>query len=277
MTERDWLSLTGPEDLYGELAAVVQPRKLFQLGAAFLTRVREHIREQAILAAVDATRRYVAGTAGPRDVLACWATAEEATGLGVWGGAHSPNDHDYEYPCSSCERRRQREFAVRDAVDIHHRVREGIRDPGWFAAQAAWLALEYTAENASAKERARIRQEERLAQWRLFIDFIGDPLAPPHPCPVKLAHHPAIGRLLKILNGEDRLDPLTLLALADAIEEAGCTEQPLLAHLREQGPHFVGCWAVERVAGRELLELPVDEEIIYPLEEDSRPSWWWGA
>ena len=53
MTERDWLSLTGPEDLYGELATVVQPRKLFQLGAAFLTRVREHLREPAVLFALD--------------------------------------------------------------------------------------------------------------------------------------------------------------------------------------------------------------------------------
>jgi hypothetical protein len=39
--------------------------------------------------------------------------------------------------------------------------------------------------------------------------------------------------------------------LADALEDAGCTNAELLGHLRGPGPHVRGCWAVEcRLVGR---------------------------
>jgi hypothetical protein len=38
--------------------------------------------------------------------------------------------------------------------------------------------------------------------------------------------------------------------LADALEEAGCTEQAILDHLRGPGPHVRGCWAVDLVLGK---------------------------
>jgi hypothetical protein len=37
--------------------------------------------------------------------------------------------------------------------------------------------------------------------------------------------------------------------LADALEEAGCTELGLLAHCRGAGPHAPGCWALDAVLG----------------------------
>jgi hypothetical protein len=37
--------------------------------------------------------------------------------------------------------------------------------------------------------------------------------------------------------------------LADALEDAGCTETELLAHCREQRVHFLGCWALDLVLG----------------------------
>jgi len=69
--------------------------------------------------------------------------------------------------------------------------------------------------------------------------------------------------------GDGTLDPVRLLVLADALEEAGCVRRPclicaierarggpgevrcgcaesdLLAHLRSAGPHVRGCWAVD--------------------------------
>jgi hypothetical protein len=43
----------------------------------------------------------------------------------------------------------------------------------------------------------------------------------------------------------------SLPLLADALEEAGCTEPDLLAHLRERGPHVRGCWALDLLLGRQ--------------------------
>ena len=38
--------------------------------------------------------------------------------------------------------------------------------------------------------------------------------------------------------------------LADALEEAGCDDADVLTHLRGDGPHARGCWAVDLVLGK---------------------------
>ena len=38
--------------------------------------------------------------------------------------------------------------------------------------------------------------------------------------------------------------------LADALEEAGCTDADLLAHCRSGGGHLRGCWAVDLLLGK---------------------------
>jgi hypothetical protein len=40
-----------------------------------------------------------------------------------------------------------------------------------------------------------------------------------------------------------------LPVLADALEEAGCTDADLLAHCRCGGGHLRGCWAVDLLLG----------------------------
>jgi hypothetical protein len=46
------------------------------------------------------------------------------------------------------------------------------------------------------------------------------------------------------------LDSARLLLLADALEDAGCADADLLGHLRGEGPHVRGCWAVDLVLGK---------------------------
>jgi hypothetical protein len=49
----------------------------------------------------------------------------------------------------------------------------------------------------------------------------------------------------------DDLDRHRLAVLADALLEAGCDEAELIGHLRSEGPHVQGCWAVDLVLGKE--------------------------
>jgi hypothetical protein len=46
------------------------------------------------------------------------------------------------------------------------------------------------------------------------------------------------------------LDGDRLAVLADALEDAGCTDPDLLGHLRSPGPHVRGCWAVDLLLGK---------------------------
>jgi hypothetical protein len=49
---------------------------------------------------------------------------------------------------------------------------------------------------------------------------------------------------------EGTLDNGRLAVLADALEEAGCTDADILDHLRGPGPHVRGCWAVDLCLGK---------------------------
>jgi hypothetical protein len=43
----------------------------------------------------------------------------------------------------------------------------------------------------------------------------------------------------------DEGDLAALSVLADALEDAGCTDEAILAHYREAGPHAQGCWVLD--------------------------------
>jgi hypothetical protein len=47
------------------------------------------------------------------------------------------------------------------------------------------------------------------------------------------------------------LDATTLAVLADALDEVGCDNGDILAHLRSPGIHVRGCWAVDLILGEE--------------------------
>jgi hypothetical protein len=94
---------------------------------------------------------------------------------------------------------------------------------------------------------------EGVVQCRLLHDLSGNPFRPVRldpawgtPQVVALAQAAYDERVLPA----GHLDPTRLAVLADALEEAGCTEQTMLAHLRGPGPHVRGCWAVDLILGR---------------------------
>jgi hypothetical protein len=55
------------------------------------------------------------------------------------------------------------------------------------------------------------------------------------------------------LYDERRFDELPILA--DALEEAGCSEDSVLAHLRSGGPHARGCWVLDLLRAKLVCAL----------------------
>jgi hypothetical protein len=41
-----------------------------------------------------------------------------------------------------------------------------------------------------------------------------------------------------------------LRAVVDALSAAGCTDTEVLSHLKSEGPHYRGCWALDAVLGK---------------------------
>jgi hypothetical protein len=105
--------------------------------------------------------------------------------------------------------------------------------------------------------RDRSGEWEDVVQARLLRDLFG-------PLPFRTVVIPAsirtwndrlVVRLAQAAYDERRLPEGTLdngrlAVLADALEEAGCSDADILGHLRGPGPHVRGCWAVDLLLGK---------------------------
>jgi hypothetical protein len=107
------------------------------------------------------------------------------------------------------------------------------------------------AVNAAACEGEGIvdgsRAAEQIAQVALLRDIFGNPFRPAPPfTPTVLAWNDGTARgLARAIYDESAFDRLPILA--DALEEAGCTNPDMLAHCRRAGPHVRGCWLVDMI------------------------------
>jgi hypothetical protein len=94
---------------------------------------------------------------------------------------------------------------------------------------------------------------ERAAQARLLRCLVGSPFwratagaARPPGEVYRLALAAYKGRVMPA----GTLEAALFLVLADALEEAGCDDAVLRAHLRSEGPHWRGCFALDAVLGK---------------------------
>jgi hypothetical protein len=153
----------------------------------------------------------------------------------------------------------------RAAVEVAEAFADGLAGPGelrgarlackFAGAGAAWYAAASSpavaARNAALSAQAGLPlPSEGAAQAALLRDVVGNPFRPAALDPtwltagvVALARSAYEERTLP----EGHLDLRRLAVLADALEGAGCTDAAFLGHLRGEGPHWRGCWAVDLV------------------------------
>jgi hypothetical protein len=92
---------------------------------------------------------------------------------------------------------------------------------------------------------------EMQAQASLIRDLFGPvPFRPTRFDPCWLAWHD--GLLVSMARQMyDSRDFTDMLILADALEEAGCSDQDILGHCRSGGEHVRGCWVIDLLLGKE--------------------------
>jgi hypothetical protein len=105
----------------------------------------------------------------------------------------------------------------------------------------AWGAAFHAALAAANPER------EKEKQCDLLRDIFGNPFRPVTLDPVWLT--PSVQSLAQTAY-EDRAFDL-LPVLADALEDAGCTDPDILDHCRGEGKHVRGCWVLDLLLGKE--------------------------
>jgi hypothetical protein len=123
-------------------------------------------------------------------------------------------------------------------------------DPG----DAAFRAAESAAEVYALMRAPAVTYESALARVeaafvRYLRDIFGNPFRTLAADPAWLRwRDQTVPKLARALYDEGAFDRLPVLA--DALEEAGCTDAGLLDHARGPGPHARGCWLVDALTGR---------------------------
>jgi hypothetical protein len=156
----------------------------------------------------------------------------------------------------AAERRAERATSVQELKAARSLTKQQLRRFSWCAYWAAApgarrkdmaAAVRYVLLHALLWERQVPGLRPRLCG--LLREVAGSPIQPVQAVSAWLEAHaaaaPAIARAIYEERAFDRL-PL----LADALEDAGCTDAALLGHLRGPGPHVRGCWALDLVLGR---------------------------
>jgi hypothetical protein len=105
------------------------------------------------------------------------------------------------------------------------------------------------AANAMALGRPDFQAVEQSALAHLVRDVLGNPFRNRKlDGSLPMWRDGVLAPLAQRIYAERAFDRLPLLA--DALEDAGCTDTELLGHLRSPRPHVRGCWAVDVAPGR---------------------------
>ena len=255
MTEREWLRTKNPALLFDHLrpARTKKSRRRLHLVACGCCRlIWDHLTDSRATSAVEVAERFADGLAGAHELLegsqAASAVMKEAS------PPADPEDADWMYglwdPYLAAPAYSAAYFAA--SPDPTEVARAAL-----YAGQAQTEAASPLAQATDGPARARRESAalaEQDAQAALLRDIFG-PLPFQRvgidpgwltPTVVALAEAAREERQLP----EGTLDQAHLAVLADALEEAECSNADLLGHLRSPGPHVRGCFVVDLLLNR---------------------------
>jgi hypothetical protein len=285
MSESEWLVAADPTPMLQFLGASgkLSERKALLFAAAVCRRTWPLLTDERSRRAVEVVEQHADGRAGDGELRPAALAADRAAyrvaraadqarrarqAAAVAQGAASRatakrGASAAERADQVARRAAQRAEKLAAQAEATHGVREAAR-AARLCVRGAWyrslgpggqLSFQQAAEAAAAA--VGKPNEERRLQSQLVHDIVGNPFLPLLPLPASELHwHDGI--IVKMANAvyEDRdlpfghLAPTRLAVLADALEEAGCTDADLLGHLRSPGPHVRGCWVLDLLTGR---------------------------
>ena len=248
MTEAEWLAGEGPRAMVWGLRGLTNlrnkrnGRKLRLFAVACCHRVRHLLEQPGAALAVDLAERYADGQASEADMLSASKLVSKMH-AGVWDA--------YQAACKASSKHPT--YTFRNAY---------WDGPDYLAACAVWRSTlwerikadpdppRHERPNAAA---LAAKAAELASQADLLRCVFGNPFRPVTISPACLtaqvvALAQAVYEERELPSGT--LDTARLAVLADALEEAGCTNADVLNHCRQLGVHVRGCWVVDLLLGK---------------------------
>lgn len=239
MTEVEWLAYADPTPMLEFLRGQVSERKLRLFAVGCCRRIGNKMQDGRSLTAVDVAEQFADGLVTSADRHAAFENARAAVNeLGIWY-------------LTAVEK-----TALATAEQASRAAAEALAN----AAEAAWVAvaandsdpffdfdLDGPSHVARMARAASLRPLEPVAHCNLLRDIVGNPSHCANLAPAWISA--TVLSLAQAIYNDRAFDRLPILA--DALEEAGCTDRDILDHCRQPGVHVRGCWVVDLVLGKE--------------------------
>ena len=252
ITKQDWLACPDAAMLSEQLQAEGSDRQLWLFAAACLRRVWSVLEHDAAYQAIEIMEQYADDLVHREEIHRVWSNAEWELAENLWLGPNATRGAWWDDKYGNWAEPTSEEEADR----ISQGVCEALDEPAWIAARAVFHARELAVWQAQRDQQAAVLKQEQQAQFGLLLDLLGNPSQPAwvdHRC--LTTREQTVGKLAATAYQQrdlpsGLLDNVLLAILSDALEEAGCTDSPILDHLRQPGIHVRGCWAVDALLQR---------------------------
>jgi hypothetical protein len=228
LTEREWLTSTDPQAMLASLrgTGVLSERKARLFVAACCRRVWHLLTDDKSREAVEVAERYADGLATQAELA------------------------DAHWVCGDFATSSLASFLVANAAGYLSGDDSGMED----AAVSVLDGLTWSVLGGEALDRVAAAEQHAALLHDLFGPL---PFRPESFPPSALAWSDGLVVKLAASIYEGRRLPQGSLAgarvgvLADALEDAGCTDEELLLHFRREGQsHWRGCWGLDVILGR---------------------------
>jgi hypothetical protein len=247
MTEEEWLACTNPRPMLEFLQGKGRDRKLRLFACACCRRMWHLLKDKRCRQVVEASEAFADGAITAQRLAAAQSRAKAAASraaaayqaanaiwLPLWRSVAARRG---DGPCVPSEEAAAAEEAsiaageMLSAALLVVEIANGNAEEVAFSWEAIPLGLQVNPSEFIPLLRCLFgnpfRPADMLAAWRT----------------------PTVLALATAAYQERTFDRLPILA--DALEEAGCTNTEILSHCRLPGDHARGCWVVDAVLGKE--------------------------
>jgi hypothetical protein len=220
IAEAEWPGSADPRPMLEACRGKVSERKLRLFAVACCRGLGPLLQDPRIITALDVAEQHADGAATQADLEAALRGAAQA---------------------QRAQRRKALLYAYAAVMDACGPVGLGA------AEKAAWAAAAAADSRATYGEHLRRTRPDLYASLAALLrDVLGNPFRPVPVDPSWLT--PAVVRLAQSVYDARAFDRLPILA--DALEQAGCTDAEVLGHCRQPGTHARGCWVIDGLLQR---------------------------
>jgi hypothetical protein len=245
MTEAEWLTCSDPEPMLEYLRGKASDRKLQLFAVACCRRIWNSFTDERSQQAVEISELYADGSITAEEMAAAQNIAEAAARAA--GSAETEAKHVAWAAVAAA--------MTEMAIDV--RAWQSVRYAAWASwaiwasARAKTVVRERRLESARAVRTAttKLKRTAMAGTAARFRDVFGNPF---RPVPLDLSwlvwNDGTVPKLAQVIYDERRFEDLPVLA--DALEDASCTDTVILSHCRAPGEHVRGCWVIDLLLGK---------------------------